>query len=292
MLTKLGFLCILGFYFNPVSAQKIEDFINSYIGDNAKDYLRPLSDMITGNIHTGIREWSLVDSNFRIKLGLVVMASAPTSGMRHFTAKTSFGFEPEQSAKVPTIIGPNEAVALDGDNGTVFIFPVGYNLTFLPMAAPQLTIGGLFHSELTVRYFGFDLKDEVGKIAFLGLGARHQLNPYLKNFPFDLSVGYFYHRFSTEPYLFSNHHLFSGHIGKSSRIWSGMLTLGFQASATRFQYEYGTAPNNELYEVRVRGAKPLFAELSGALKLWIFQFRASVGYAGPWNAAFGMNIRI
>ncbi len=273
-----------------LSAQKFENFINSYNDENAQVYLRPLSELVTANINTGIREWSSVDSNFRIKLGLVVTASVPTAGMRHFTAQTGLGFEPVQSARVPTIIGPNEAVSVGGDNGTVFIFPVGYNLSFLPLAVPQLTLGGLFYSEISVRYFGIDPKEEIGRIDIFGLGGRHQLNQYFRSLPFDLSVGYFYQRFRTEPYIFSYHHLVSGHIGKSYKNWSTMVTLGFQTSSTTFEYYRQQSANS--YVVHVRGTNPFFAELSAAVKLWVFQFRLYASYAGPWTGGFGMNVRI
>lgn len=275
-----------------LSAQRFEDYINSYIDLNAESYLRPLSDMITGNLHTGIREWSSVDSNFHVKLGLVVMASVPSAEMKTFTATTSLGFTPEQTAVVPTVIGPNEAVVVEGDNGTIFIFPVGYNMSYLPLAAPQITIGGILNTEISARFFGFDLKDEVGKISIFGLGGRHQLSQYFKSFPLDLSIGYYFQKFNVQPYIFSQQHLMTAHLGKSSKLWSGMLTLGLQSSKTQFKYEYGVAPNQNKYEVNVKGKYPFFAEISGAVKLWFIQIRGSVGYAGPWNAALGINVRI
>ncbi|HLU70373.1 MAG TPA: DUF6588 family protein [Fibrobacteria bacterium] len=62
----------------------------------------------------------------------------------------------------------------------------------LPLVAPQITIGTIYGTNLTVRYLPeYDLKD-VGTIKFSGFGIQHNPAVWLGSpLPVDLSVGFF-----------------------------------------------------------------------------------------------------
>ncbi|MEO6191277.1 MAG: DUF6588 family protein, partial [Saprospiraceae bacterium] len=209
------------------NAQSFEDLINSYIDNNASGYLRPIADLATANMCTGIREWSKIDTHFYIRVGVVGSYSFPSQKMKSFSGKTGLGFEPEQEVKVPTIIGANEAIAVEGVNGTYFVFPVGYAVKALPFIIPQISIGGIYHTELTGRFFAIDLKNDYGKIQTFGIGFKHELNGYFPRLPFDLAVGYFYQQFKLGSYMSTNNQLVSIHIGKSGRRCSSHIVLGY-----------------------------------------------------------------
>ncbi|MCC6814847.1 MAG: hypothetical protein IT267_00365 [Saprospiraceae bacterium] len=290
--SKLIFIFLILLIRNPTSAQPIDELLSSYLDNNSKGYLQPLSDLLSANMNTGIREWSRVDSSFHIRLGFLVMSSFPTSPMRTFTGSTGLGFEPSQSVKVPTIIGRNEAVKVDGINGTAFVFPVGYNLKYLPLAVPQLSLEGIYHTELSLRFFSFDLENDFGKIQYFGLGARHGLNHYLKKFPFDLSVGYFYQKINSGESISSTNHLISGYIGRSNKRFSAQLMLAYQSTSTEYSYNYSEDNQLKTYKVLTSGKYPFIAELSGAVKLWVFNIHAAASYAGPITATLGLGIRI
>jgi len=276
----------------PLHAQEFEELLNSYGDHNARGYLQPLADMITSNLNTGIREWSSVDSSFYLSLRLVTMTSFPSASMKTFRARTGFDFEPEQEAMAPTVIGPNQPTSVEGVNGTYFIFPVGYNVRYFPLVAPQLTIGGFFHTELTGRFFSFAPKKEVDNIAFLGLGLRHNVSAYLPDFPWDLSAGYFYQQFNTAPYYFSKHHLASLHIGKSGKRASAHLTLGYQMARTRIEYTYtDDSGQPQQFSVPINNKYPVLAELTGAVKLWIILLHGSVAWSGPVTATVGLGFK-
>lgn len=278
--------------FTALKAQSIEELLDSYIDDNAKGYLQPLGELISTNIHTGIHEWSWIDSSFYVSVGINVMNTWPSSKMKTFTGKTGLGFEPEQTATVPTIIGKNEAVAVEGVNGTYFVFPVGYNSKVFPFAVPQLTLGGIYHTELSGRYFGFDLEDDFGRVSFFGIGLRHSLNRFFPSFPFDVSVGYFYQKFKTGSYVLNKNHFVAGHIGKSSKWWSTQLTLGYLNSMTDYEYSYVDDDITKTYHESVQGRFPFLAELNGSLHLWIITLSGAVAYNGPFSASLGLYIKL
>jgi hypothetical protein len=89
-----------------VKAQStIDDYIDSYAGENAVPYVQPLADIFTSSINTGVWEWSAIDRDFYLRLKLQGMVSWPTESMRTFTGTTTGDFRPVQTAEVPTIIG-------------------------------------------------------------------------------------------------------------------------------------------------------------------------------------------
>ncbi len=284
--------CAFGLICQPLKAQSIEELLDSYIDDNARGYLRPLGELISTNIHTGINPWSKVDTSFHVRFGINVMSAFPSSSMKTFTGKTGLGFEPEQTAKVPTIIGKNEAVAVPGVNGTYFVFPVGYNSNYFPFAVPHITIGGVYHTEIIGRYFGFDLEDDFGKIKFLGLGFRHGLNHYLRSFPFDLSISYVYQKFKLGDIVRNTNHFIAGHIGKSTKRFSTQLTIGYLNSNTNYEYTYIDNDISKTYQVSVNGRYPILAEINGSIRIWFINLTAAVAYNGPLSTSLGMYIKI
>lgn len=275
-----------------VKSQSFETLVDAYIDDNAAAYLQPLADLVSANINTGIREWSRVDSNFHIRIGVITMASFPSKSMRTFMGKTGLGFEPEQEATVPTIVGKNEAVAVEGVNGTFFVFPVGYNVRQLPLAVPQITLCGIFNTELSGRYFAFDLNNDFGKVDYLGFGLRHGLNAYFKTLPFDLSLGYYYQKFNVGSYMQGQNQLISAYLGKSGKWWSSQISLAYQTSKTKFQYSFNEENNQKTYTVDVKGKYPVLVELSAALKLWLVNLHAAVSYNGPVTVSLGLGIKL
>lgn len=290
-LTQIVIYFTIGLIWQPLKAQTIEELLDSYIDDNANGYLRPLGELISTNIHTGIHSWSRIDTSFHVRFGINVMSAFPSSSMKTFTGKTGLGFEPEQTAEVPTILGKNEAVSVPGVNGTYFVFPVGYNSSYFPFAVPQITLGGIYHTEIVGRYFGFDLADDFGKLNFLGLGFRHGLNQYLGSFPFDVSVGYMYQKFKVGDIVQNTNHFIAGHIGKSTKMFSTQLTLGYLGSKTNYEYSYVDDDISKTYSVSVKGRNPFLAEINGSVKIWIINLTAAVAYNGPLSASLGMYIK-
>ncbi len=288
---KVLFIFYIGIQpFQLRSQDGVEDFLNTYIDDNTGPYVQPLFELMTSNLNTGLREWSAIDSSFYLRIGITVMSSYPSNKQRSFTAKTDEKFEPFQTAEAPTIIGDVEPVEVAGINGTSYIFPGGYNLKALPMASPQLTIGGFFHTELSGRYFAIELDDNLGKLSLLGLGIRHAINPYFPKLPIDLSVGYFFNQFKDDPYIDTKMHLASLHIGKSGSWWSSQLMLGYQDATTDLTYSYLQDDQQKTKNISLGIENHFVAELSASLKLWLLNIHGAFNYSGPLTGSIGLSL--
>lgn len=190
----------------PLSAQ-IEDQLSAYTGKNAMGYLQPFSSAFGADLNSGIfRTASIPKMRPKIRLELQVMSVIFGDDDRTFRAVTERGFTPETYAYAPTVVGSGKALIVEGDGGTAFAFPGGFDLNSFALAAPQLRAGGLFGTELILRYFAIDIKgsqdsedsksSELGKISLFGIGLKHSISQYLPpGIPVDLSAGFFWQSF-------------------------------------------------------------------------------------------------
>jgi len=185
----------------PVSAQ-INDQLSAYTGANATGYLQPLSNAFGTDLNTGIfRSASIPKMHLSIRLEIEAMSVIFGDGDKTFRAVTENGFTPSQRVEAPTIVGAEKAVLVDGDNGTTYAFPGGFNLHSFALAAPQLRIGGICGTEAIIRYFALKLSGEgkenkdLGDIGLFGVGLKHSISQYIP-MPVDLSAGFFWQRFT------------------------------------------------------------------------------------------------
>ncbi len=67
------------------------------------------------------------------------------------------------------------------------------NLPIMPLGAPQLTIGTVFGSSLSIRYLpSLQLNSDLGKFSYFGIGVMHNPAVWMQNpLPLDLAVGIF-----------------------------------------------------------------------------------------------------
>lgn len=266
--------------------QDIQAYLDAYIGENAIPYLQPLADLFASNINTGVWEWSKGDSTFYFRLKAQAIVSFPSDPMQTFTGKTTGDFRPSQTATVPTIIGDRNAVLLQGEDTTFYIFPGGYDLKRLMLGTPQVTIGGFLHSEISGRFLSFSLGEDIGQVRFLGIGARHFLSDYF-DLPFEFSVGYFYHHIQAGDYLDSDQQLVSVHLGKSGKYFSGQLMVGYQTSSSAIHYVYDNDDELINVDLQIENQNHMIFEASAGMRLGLLFVTGAVSYAQHPNISAG-----
>lgn len=271
-------------------SQNIQEYLDAYVGENAKPYLQPLANLFTSNINTGIWEWSKGDSSFYFRLKAQAIGSFPSESMRTFTGKTTGDFSPPQTATVPTIIGDQASVILQSGDTSFYVFPGGYDLHRLLLGTPQVTIGGILHSEISGRFLSFSLGEDIGRVNFVGIGGRHFLTSYLTASPIDLAVGYFYHHIEAGDYLDSDQHLFSVHLGKSGKFFSGQLMAGYQTSGSAIHYTYVDGEEEYDVDLFMQNENTFIIEASAGLRLGPLFACSSISYAQhvSLSAGFGL----
>jgi hypothetical protein len=273
----------------PIAQQSVNDYLDAYLGDNATPYIQPLADIFTSNLNSGVWEWSGMDSSLYLRLRIHTMFSFTPNSLKTFKATTGNNFEPEQVVEVPTIVGKNEAVAVEGLNGTYYIFPTGYNVDVIPLATPQLTLGGLFHTELSARFLSFTLNKDLGDLRFLGLGIRHEISSYF-NLPVEVSLGYFFHDVKAGTILHVKEQLLTASIGKSGKRFSGQLLFGYQASKVNADYTYDDGEIREDVHLALTNNNPFMVEANAGLRLGILYINGGIGYSKLLSTSLGMGL--
>ncbi len=180
----------------PARAQ-IQENLSSYGADNAVGYLQPLKDAFSAGLSNGLFPNGAVPSGgLHFHLSLQAMVVNFNDDDRTFLARTPAGFPVDASLEVPTVVGDTSGPSFtDPGSGATFAFPGGLDLSRMPLAVPQITVGGMLHSEFTLRFLGFNTGDQdIGDIKFVGFGGRHSLSQYLPMFPLNLSAMVYYQK--------------------------------------------------------------------------------------------------
>ena len=182
---------------SPVSAQ-LESQLSSYTGRNAPGYLKPLVDALGADLYAGLYHSARIpERGLEIALEMTFMSARFSEADKTFIAVTENGFQPEQSTEASTVVGPREAVYVDGDSGTRFAFPGGFDLRSFDFAVPQLRVGSLYGTEALVRFgLMYSGDADLGDFRLYGLGIRHSVSQYFNGLPVDVAVGVAWQRFS------------------------------------------------------------------------------------------------
>jgi Family of unknown function (DUF6588) len=246
-------LALLACIAAPLSAQ-IEGQLSAYTGKNASGYLQPLADAFGADLNSGIfRVGSIPKTGLTVRLELQIMGVIFADDDRTFSAITERGFTPEKRVSAPTVVGSEKAAVVEGDGGTSFAFPGGFNLNSFAVAVPQLRIGSIYGTQAIFRYFSVRIGDEdLGKLGLFGFGLRHSISQYLgPEWPVDLAAGFFWQKFT---------------VGKNEKgdnlISSNAFSMGVQASKRFVRFvvpysglSYDTHSMDVSYESKASGSK-------------------------------------
>ncbi|MDM7914927.1 MAG: DUF6588 family protein [Candidatus Eisenbacteria bacterium] len=199
----------------PAHAQ-IEPNLSTYTGPNAKGYLGPLNEGFGAALQSLLyRTADLPEHDVRVNLSVKTMFVKFGDDDRTFQASTPEGFFPEQIATAPTVVGNERGVEVGGDAGTSYTFPGGFDVGSLGIAVPEITISGIYGSEISARFIAFDTGDtDLGDLSLIGVGARHSISRYFPDLPVSIAAGLFWQKFEMGEDL----------------IDANALTVGVQAS--------------------------------------------------------------
>jgi len=183
-----------------LASAQLADNLGALSGDNAKKYLGPLPDALSGTMNSAIfTSGEVPKAGFGFSIGIEVMGVAFRDEDRWYTPTDPAGFTSAPPIqRVPTVIGGASAVAQNGQGGLVLYYPGGFDLGEFLLAAPQLTVGSVLGTRAVVRWIdgAFAARDFVQRVHLFGIGAQHSLSQYLPATPLDLALGVFYQSFT------------------------------------------------------------------------------------------------
>ncbi|HSA55581.1 MAG TPA: DUF6588 family protein [Gemmatimonadaceae bacterium] len=172
-----------------------ESTIRQFSATSIEGYLQPMADVLVANLGLGYFSASPVPGRFSVAFEALVMSALIDDELKRYTATLPAGFSPAE-AQMPTIFGgqaptvthaSNPALTWRGSDGLLD------DSDYFPTAVPQLRLGGLFGTEVAVRWFSSTVaalnldEEDFPELELLGVGLRHSLNRYFA-LPFDLAV--------------------------------------------------------------------------------------------------------
>ncbi len=221
----LSLIIITAVALGTTKAQDLEDFVSKYTDQNGSGYLQPLSDAFGANMNSGwFRHAKVNKKKFQLYIGLVATGAI-------------YG----GTVTAPTIFGSTESVSNEGPNGLEENFPGGADFDLLPLAIPQVSVGGLFGTEVSLRWFSIDTGEDIGQLDVRGWGIRHSISQYFKLLPVDVSLAFYTQSFELGDFVDANARVIMAQAGKRIAIVDFYGAIGYEFSNMDINYDVEVA---------------------------------------------------
>jgi hypothetical protein len=189
------------FLFQAIPAQaQLEENLSAYTGRNAEGYFSPLVDAFAADLTAGTFHSAYIPRRgLHLSLELRAMSVYFSDDERTFMATTEGLFVPETTTEAPTVVGSSDVLWIEGNAGTHYAFPSGFDIRSFSTLVPQLRVGAVYGTEAVFRYAYFDAGNALlGDLRFdlYGVGLRHSVSQYMNDFPIDVALSWFYQRFT------------------------------------------------------------------------------------------------
>ena len=122
----------------------------------------------------------------------------------------------------------------------------------LPMGAPQITLGTLFGTSVSFRYFPSIEIDNLGKFQFYGFGVMHNPGVWFNNpLPVDIGIGFFSQKMKIGSVLESNAIQYGIFVSKTigtvvALIPYAGVTMESSKTTINYEFEYESYTNGNL----------------------------------------------
>lgn len=287
-------LTLLLISFPVLNAQnQVEDAIRQMSKDNVSGYMQPFLNAFGANLNSGFAGSAIRDGEITVRIDLIGMASMIGAAQETYQAIPPAHF-PQEPVKSATIFGDQGAV-VQGPQGLNYKFQNGQlNMDYFPLAAPQLTIGNFYNSQLIFRFFTFSNDSDVPDINMLGLGLRHSLNQYFDDLPVDLTAGLFYQYFKVGEMMKTNLIALNGMASKQFdklTVYGG-AQFEYTGMNLNYRFESATADENPEIDFTFSSENYVRAFLGLNLNLKFVHVRTdiSLGKVSVLSAAVGFGI--
>ncbi|MFO7655953.1 MAG: DUF6588 family protein [Bacteroidales bacterium] len=217
--------------------QDIEGLVSKYTEENGKGYLQPLADAFGATFNSGLFHSAKLKKNgFQLYLGVSTSVAFIGDKRKTFSATTQNFANPEITTEAPTIFGPSKSVSVSGPGGTAYVFPAGMNVKMVPFAVPQLSVGSLYGTDLTLRFVSFSINEDLGNVQLFSWGLRHSISQHLKVLPLEMAFGIYNQTFKIGDFVSANSWFISTQVSKKILIFTFYGGLGYEN--TRLDLEY------------------------------------------------------
>ncbi len=161
------------------------------------------------------------------------------------------------TANNETVNLPAQEVELTGVGGILEDLPL------LPLAAPQLSVGTVYGTELAIRFLpSIKINDDLGEFSYFGIGVNHNVGQWIPTpIPVDISVGIFTQSLKVGDFFKSSAFQFGVFAGKTfgAGVFSVSPYLGLSMESSSMEVSYDFKSSTPAGDVTV----PIKFELEG-----------------------------
>lgn len=199
-----------------------------------------------------------------------------------------------------TITLPSTLDTLRDGNGSPLNFGVLSDFADLPLplVAPQITLGTIYGTNVTIRYLPeYDLKD-VGKIKFSGFGVQHNPAVWLSSnpLPLDLSVGFFTQSLEVGTLFKASSRALGVNASKTFgwRILNLTPYGGVQFESSDFEFNYDLEVDGEAVPIsfELEGENKYRVTAGVSIRLFLINLNADYNFAKYNSFSAGVMIGI
>jgi len=273
----------------PVKSQELNDYLSRYVGEEAEGYLQPFANALGADLNTGWYRSAYIKKNgFSLTFMINAQMALVPENQKTFTTTTPDFFSPRRTFEAPTIFGPEASVRVQGDAGTAYNAPGGANLGYLPFGIPQVTIGNVFGTQASFRFFAIDFSGDIGRVNVFGWGIRHSVSQYFEDFPVDLAVGYYSNSFQVGEYVDANTQFYSLQAGYHISVLEIYGGLGYESADVGISYESEDVDGK--VDVDLKGENDIRFTVGAGVNLGAFRLNADYSFAkmSTFNAGIGL----
>jgi hypothetical protein len=169
-------------------------------------------------------------------------------------------------------------VTVEGEFGTAYTFPGGFALRNLPMAIPQIGVGGIMGTELNIRFFTYDIGRDFKRLTLIGMGIRHDINQYIQLPLSHWCVGITYTDLKSGDVLKMRNFTFETEAGNENKRW--FYSGGLGVALNQMDLHYLPADETESVDITLKAKNPFFAYVGGGIRLGAFRLGLQCAYRG------------
>jgi len=255
----------------PLHAQDLKSQLSQYREDNAKQYMRPMTNLLGITINSSFYHTAYIPpTGFHLNLKLITTKAPIGETRKTFQAVTEI--TPTSINETSTVFGKKEGTVIPN-----YTYPGGLDLSAFQINMLQLDISSVVGTELIIRFLNRslakslnrDLPQGLNNFKLLGLGVRHMMNRYIPDTPINVTLGYYLHVFRLDDYL-RTESIFLGIQGSYTYLlWTlyGGVAIESTRSTLNYQFVRGNITENQYFELR--GHHPFSMTIGLSMDLFI-----------------------
>jgi hypothetical protein len=279
--------------FSTYSPAQVEDLVERYAGENADGFLRPLITAFGSNVNSGLyRSAHVPKMGLHFNIAINGMVALIPSSQRTFQATTTGYFYPVQTVEAPTVMGDPAGVIVTSPSGTAYAFPGGFDTKTFLIGMPTITVGSIFGTEGSIRFFKARLNDDIGDISLFGIGGRHSISQYIHMSPVDIAAGVFFHKFKIGDVVDSDVLAIHAEVGKSFTTINVYGGLAYETTKAKAEYTFDSGSVTEDVNVDITGDNKFRVTLGLGFNFGLFHWNVDYNIGNQQVINTGISIGI